>query len=115
MNENKIALDDLLMAVHEIRSETIALLKNERWSLIHRMPKDQVNGLVDTVDQGFEWAKDTVLTADALVDIGLDTLENTKHDVANFAMLCDDILKKVEPYTVKLTHRARFRKSFIRN
>lgn len=114
------ALDDLLMDAWEYRDHLMKVAKNESWSVIHDAPKGliamSVNLAIRTCDrftfrinESIDCINRNIATEyDGLVEVYTAQMEM---NVRRY----NSVLEQIGAHTIVLTHRARFRKSYVRS
>lgn len=113
------AMDDLLMAAWELRDTTKALALNKRWELVHKTPKNIVDHIVKKSDFICEKFTERLNNHEEIIYGGFsddyDGIVNELTDLATAnVMRYHRMYETLKEYEVVYTHRARFRKSFIR-
>lgn len=116
------ALDDLLMDAWEYRDHLIKVAKNESWNVIHDAPKGlislSVNMALRTCDRFTFRINDTL----EMVKIGYFVESEYEVILKEFEEYLlgnidryNKVLEQIGSHTIVLTHRARFRKSYVRS
>ena len=116
------ALDELLMDAWEYRDHLIKVAKNESWNVIHDAPKGlialSVNMAIRICDRFTFWVnyeQDRVRLGYLNERERFCILKGCEEQLSRNIVKYNAVLEQIGVHAIILTHKARFRKSYVRS